>query len=531
MSITRRDFLKFSTLLTASALFQPSLQLFPSRLSSDPIAKNILIIVFDAFSAHNINFYGYPRETMPHLTKLLGRATVYHNHYASSNFTTPGTASLLTGRHAWDHFALKLTDTVRGDLANKSIFSYFDDYYKLAYTHNYYADILLTQFHESITHHEFYKSLFLRSQQIDSLPWFDKIMDDDLDTASLFRTLLSDTSLNGLLYSLLFPSLLGEDSYDPPAEVAAQFPRGIPVARRKDPFILEDAIDWTMQQSTSIPQPFLGYIHFFPPHDPYNCREDFVDVFKDDDYNPPEKTPDPFALRDKVLTHQEELEYRQHYDEHILYVDSEFNRLFSYLDQQGILENTLVVLTSDHGEIIDRAVKGHNLPYLFEPLVKVPLIIFEPGQAQRQDIHTITSCIDLLPTLLHYTDHQISSELPGEILPPFSEKEANTSRPVYALHARKTDPENFQIQKSSLSFRRDNMKIIRYSGYSELNNFIKHAEKLNLDQGYHDPYYLVFDLDTDPEELNDLARQPTPEIQVLIDEIEHFFKENVEYTL
>ena len=120
-----------------------------------------------------------------------------------------------------------------------------------------------------------------------------------------------------------------------------------------------------MQQSTSIPQPFLGYIHFFPLHDPYNCREDFVEILKDDDYNPPEKTSDPFALRDKVLTHQEELEYRQHYDEHILYVDSEFNRLFNYLDQQGILENTLVVLTSDHGEIIDRGVKAHNLPYLF----------------------------------------------------------------------------------------------------------------------------------------------------------------------
>ena len=68
MSISRRDFLKFSTLLTASALFQPSLQVFPSRLSSDPIAKNILIIVFDAFSARNINFYGYPRENhaLPH---------------------------------------------------------------------------------------------------------------------------------------------------------------------------------------------------------------------------------------------------------------------------------------------------------------------------------------------------------------------------------------------------------------------------------------------------------------------------------
>ena len=43
-----------------------------------------------------------------------------------------------------------------------------------------------------------------------------------------FLNPVSDTSLNGLLYSLLFPNLLGNDDYDPPEELAAQFPRGIP---------------------------------------------------------------------------------------------------------------------------------------------------------------------------------------------------------------------------------------------------------------------------------------------------------------
>ena len=233
MTVSRRDFLKFSTLLTASALFQPSLQLFPSTISADPNAKNVLIIVFDTLSASSINFYGYPRETMPYLTGLLDRATVYHNYYASSNFTTPGTASMLTGRHAWEHRALRLTFPIRDEFVNQNIFSYFDDYYKLAYTHNYYADVLLSQFQEEITHHEFYKSQFLRTQDIDSLPWFEKILSDDMDTASLFKTLLSDTSVNGLLYSLLFPSLLGDDDYDPSRRVGSPIPQRDPRSGQK----------------------------------------------------------------------------------------------------------------------------------------------------------------------------------------------------------------------------------------------------------------------------------------------------------
>ena len=52
------------------------------------------------------------------------------------------------------------------------------------------------------------------------------------------------------------------------------------------------------------------------------------------------------------------LERRQHYDEFILNVDAEFDSLFNYLDQQGILENTLVLFTSDHGGVTDHGTKG-----------------------------------------------------------------------------------------------------------------------------------------------------------------------------
>ena len=91
----RRDFLKLAGMLPLG-LAAPQLD---RSLGLQSDKKNVIIIVFDAFSAYNISLYGYGRETTPNITRLAERATVYHNHYAGSNFTTPGTASLLTGTY------------------------------------------------------------------------------------------------------------------------------------------------------------------------------------------------------------------------------------------------------------------------------------------------------------------------------------------------------------------------------------------------------------------------------------------------
>jgi len=528
MTISRRDFLKLSSFLTASAILKPSLQLLPSRPSTDPNAKNVLIILFDTLSARNINFYGYPRETMPNLSRLLERATVYHNHYASSNFTTPGTASLLTGRYPWEHLALKLTNEVKPELAKHSIFNYFKNYYRLAYTHNDYADILLSQFNNAINQHESYKTLLLENELISSRQWIMDILDKDRDIAMLFKTRLTDLSLDGFLYSLLFPNLLGEDEFQPPAEITAKFPRGLPKAHRRGYFILEQAIDWILQQTTSIPQPFLQYFHFLPPHSPYNTREDYVDVFLDDNFQPAEKPMHPVVVPIEILTRTEELNLRQEYDEYLLYVDSEFNRMFNQLDQRGVLDNTLIVFTSDHGEIFERNSKDHSDSYLFDPLVKIPLVIFEPGQTERQDIHSLTSCIDVMPTLLNYTGQEIPSELPGQILPPFVEPSNESSRTIYALDTRLNhDPSHITV--ATLMMIRENFKVIRYSNYAEYYSLFGRTKKLDAMQIKDPIYYEIFDLHLDQEELNNLALTPSPEHLALIDEIEQFYRENVEF--
>ena len=132
---------------------------------------------------------------------------------------------------------------------------------------------------------------------------------------------------------------------------------------------------------TVTPQPFMGYFHFWPPHAPYNTHKDFVGRFANDGLELPTKPLDLFG-DDGPKTKN-----RTEYDEYILYVDREFGRFYDHLEENGFLENTWIVLTSDHGEMFERGIEGHRTPVLYEPVVRVPLLIFEPGRESRTDIY------------------------------------------------------------------------------------------------------------------------------------------------
>ena len=94
--LSRREFLKL-TGLASLGIVTPQFLTQPGTAPAVPGGKNVLVIVFDAFSAYHLALNGYARETMPNLKRLAEKAVVYHNHFSGGNYTTPGTASLLTG--------------------------------------------------------------------------------------------------------------------------------------------------------------------------------------------------------------------------------------------------------------------------------------------------------------------------------------------------------------------------------------------------------------------------------------------------
>jgi arylsulfatase A-like enzyme len=197
------------------------------------------------------------------------------------------------------------------------------------------------------------------------------------------------------------------------------------------------------------------------------------------------------------------------YDEYIASWDAEVSRLFQFLHDSGLFERSYVIVTADHGELNERGERGHFSSMIFEPLIHIPLVIFQPGQKQRKDIYSYTSSTDVLPTLAHLLGKPVPAWVEGELLPGFGGEE-HPGRSIYSLDA-KTNPSFAPLTKISLSLTKNGQRLTYY-GYPD------------------DQQFEFYDLAEDREELRDLypslpalARQMKDELLQKLHEVNQAF--------
>ena len=495
--LSRRDFLRASSALTGALAFG-SLRARPSRRAVDPSASipSVLILVLDAMSASHLSLYGYPRRTTPGFERFAQRATVFNQHYSTGNFTTPGTASLLTGLYPWTHRALNMLGLVRRDMADRNFFGQIGNvYHRLAFTQSLVVSYLLDQCGSGIDELLSPVSFSL----MDSLTSFGLgagWMDADRAIGDmLFKEGYGSGSLVlGLAERLRkYTVVAGRNTPDYPQEL----PRTItPVF-----FQLKDVFDGLISIARTLPQPSLAYMHLWPPHDPYVPNAVFRGMF-DDDWNPPQKPS--HRLVDPHRHHSPRYinEQRNLYDAYIANLDAEFSRWFDSLAEEGILDSAYVIVTSDHGEMFERGMTGHETPLLYDPIVRVPLMISAPGQTARQDVDTPTSSVDLLPTLLHLAGEAVPEWCEGRLLPHLGGTE-DPERSLFMMEA-KTEPPAGPLKKATYAIRKGRYKLIDYMGYPQYR--VEHK-------------FEMYDLNDDPDELKNIYSEQLSAAVILQEEL------------
>jgi len=212
----------------------------------------------------------------------------------------------------------------------------------------------------------------------------------------------------------------------------------------------------------------------------------------------------------------------RHYD-NIATMDRKVASILKELDEAGELENTIVFFYSDHGTGLPR-----HKRWLFDTGVKVPLIVYIPEKFQSlypsqpgDEVDQLVSFVDLAPTALHLAGAQIPSNMQGQA---FLGKDLKTER-EYVYIARGRMDERYDMQRG---VRTKRYKYLRY--YEPKKSFIQYmntpekgplmtelrkAEKngalspeaLQL-VSLTKPKESLFDLHTDPLELNDLSNDP-----------------------
>jgi arylsulfatase A-like enzyme len=476
-SFSRRDFLKAGSLLTGALGLSQLAPRSPSSVSQRP---NVIILVFDAMSAKNLALYGYRRKTAPNMERFAQRSTVFHQHYSTANFTTPGTASLLTGLYPWTHRAINYSGLIARERAEQNIFKALgQEYHRLAFSQNMWPNYFFAQFGDSVEKvlspasfslfHAVVGDQMQRDLQASHRAFEDFMFVDGTPPASLIFGLFERIMMRRAVARTAVPD----------------YPRGLPrTANYPIFFQLKHVFDGLAATVEGLSAPYFAYLHAWSPHDPYKPSKEF-DAYFADGWRPKQKPEHELGTH---IVPRHMTERRQNYDEYVANVDFEFGRLLDTFEAKGVLENSYVVVTSDHGDMFERGVEGHLTPLLYDPVVRIPLLIAAPGQAARRDVRVPTSSVSVLPTLVHLAGGTTPAWCEGPLLPGLGGPEG-AEQSVYMMDAKEDSAFGPLRRRATFALRKGAHKLIYYAGFVEYGGKDK---------------FEMYDIENDPEELNDL---------------------------
>ena len=304
----------------------------PAKMSMH--SPSVLFVMLDAVRADHLGCYGYQRQTSPTMDRLARRGVLFEMAIAPSSWSLPTTASLLTGTYPHTHHV----DRMGHELPDEALTL---------------AEVFRQQGYRSAA---FSGDRFMFSRMTNMGQGFDLFGDYFLNLTDTLSQEKLVQVINGRLRALG----LVEDTW------------GRPRAEE----INQAALRWL--DRTRGDAPFFLAVKYYDAHDPYVPPQPWRHRFSD--------KPAPGGKLGEWWRHVPHLTPEQlqdemdAYDGGIAYADHALGELLASLERRGLLENTLVVLTADHGEMFgEHGLVGHTNA-LWLPVIRVPLIFWWPGR-------------------------------------------------------------------------------------------------------------------------------------------------------
>jgi arylsulfatase A-like enzyme len=330
-----------------------------------PGATNVLLIILDTVRAANLSLYGYERATSPNLDAWAQGGVVFDHAIAPSPWTLPTHASLFTGHYNF---------TTR-----TGIFSALDG------RHPTLAEVLAGRGYATAGF-----------------------------TANLGYTTRASGLHRGFARYEDFPVTPGR--FVVSSWVARQASRRLSWIRgypewqvpKTAEHITDQFEDWLDSRGD---RPFFVFLNYYDAHSPYRGASGFREMFG------------PAAVAgfapDRPYTTAELQPWINAYDGSIAYIDDQLGRVFATLHARGLRDNTLVIITSDHGEMFGEHGQVEHTSGLYYPVLHVPLAMALPGvlPAGIRVAETVT-LRDLPATVLSAIELADDAPIPGRSLLP-----------------------------------------------------------------------------------------------------------------
>ena len=350
---------------------------------------NVVIVGMTNVRPDHMGLYGYSRDTTPKIDAFAKRSVVFENAFTPTSWTLPVVASILTSLYPFQHGVMGLSGSFNHLGANFTTL----------------ADILRQNGYRT--------AAFTGGR--DLLPNFGV-------TSRFDENFYPDSASDPITSATLSPAVQS----------------GVPISTSilmshygSFGFSVPKAIDWMASHRD---KPFFAYVQGFDAHCPFavpqknerftkglqsnldheDCHINFietapVEVGKKKYFTVFAPPPDPRTQTNEPLSQlisEEDVEYMAAlYDGEINLVDEHIGKLLDFMETDGLLENTLVILLSEHGDMLGKHGRfmrsGPLRGTYYDDVLQVPLVLYFPGNLQ-QGVHRpqIVELTDLAPTIL-----------------------------------------------------------------------------------------------------------------------------------
>ena len=301
-----------------------------------PGAPNVLLIILDTVRALNLSLYGYTRQTSPALERFARRGIVFDRAISAAPWTLPSHASLFTGR--WPH-ELSADWRVPLDATYPTLAEVLAQrgYATAGFVANAYNAGEGSGLARGFTHYEDFKT-------------------------SVGTILLGSALGRYLTGSSWLRRVVGY--YDE-------------IGRKRASEVNAEVLHWITRRNAG-GRPFFAFVNYYDAHSPYLPPAPFDTLF--DKLRIP---PNPLLVNDRPTTPSEVLGDVAAYDESLAALDHALGLLLDELDRRGVLGNTIVIITADHGEEFGEHGLLEHGNSLYIQALHVPLLVVFPGSVPR----------------------------------------------------------------------------------------------------------------------------------------------------
>lgn len=273
----------------------------------------------------------------------------------------------------------------------------------------------------------------------------------------------------------------------------------------------QSVTDATMRylEQKAVPSKLFLFVHYFDPHKPFEPPPPYNTLYHlEETGKTSNSTLAHYSCKSTLSKTDWELskEAALHYAGEISYMDHHIGRLITYLKEKGILDDALLVVTSDHGENF-----WEHMPYFHHGTATyqttmhgVCLIRLPNGKQGGSRMEQLISSIDITPTVLHYLNLPVPDGIDGRILDLTSTMQPSDD---YALYGQATLTRPWKVPVVTTGWPHTNKsRCIREGHFKYIQTPFADTEEF-------------YDLSRDPYEQHNLLKSPTPEITILANKL------------